>query len=313
MRMEESPTRGAGMDVNGGSAKPQSLPQLQVPSTSKPASPSALAQEQVLSRPPLPHLEEILGAVSHSRNRIRHRTKVRPEGSPLRVQRYLRAQVAGSPLVQRSLRRMRRLLGSHSVNPADSRPSSSSGFFGQSGPKTADATSSGFSFKAPEPIQHSTSFTFGQTVPEPARPSSSSGFGFGQSQPQQPAATAPFTFGPSVSGSAFGSAPASPAFGAQPLAPVSSTSTSFAFSGPSSAPPQHLRQTRLGLVQLLDSPRRLPYSRDSVLALGQIHLIHRLGHIAHPRPRLQQQAIAEMPSLQWVRHPHRRHCLAPAQ
>ena len=236
MRMEESPTRGGGMDANGGSAKPQSLPQLQVPGKAgftfssntgtafgsalpSPfgATPTSLAfgqQNQATS-------QGTSGGFAFNAN---------PKSSE--------GASGGFSFGTTKPAENTAPTGFTFGQPAtESRPSSSSGFaFNQPGPKTADATTSGFSFKAPESIQHSTSFTFGQAAPEPARTSSSSGFAFGQAQAQTPAAASPFAFGSSVNSGAFGSAPASPAFGTQPLAPTSSAP--FSFGGPTSAPPQ---------------------------------------------------------------------------
>ena len=237
MRMEESPTRGGGIDANGGSAKPQSLPQLQMPGKSgfsfgsntgagfgsplhspfgaTPATGFALGQQNQATS------QGTSGGFAFSAN---------PKSSE--------GASGGFSFGTTKPAENKAPTGFTFGQPAtESRPSSSSGFaFNQPGPKTADAASSGFSFKAPESIQHSTSFTFGQTPPEPALTSSSSGFAFGQAQAQTPATATPFAFGSSVSGGAFGSAPASPAFGTQPLAPTSSTP--FSFGGPASAPPQ---------------------------------------------------------------------------
>ncbi|KAI9446630.1 hypothetical protein H4582DRAFT_2069931 [Lactarius indigo] len=237
MRMEESPTRGGGIDVNNGSAKPQSLPQLQMPGKSgfsfnsgtgtgfgspspspfggSPAAGFTFGQQNQATS------QGTSGGFAFGAN-----TKA-PENAS-----------GGFSFGTTKPAENAATTGFGFGQPAsESRPSSSGGFaFNQSGPKTADATASGFSFKAPESIQQSTSFTFGQTAPETARTSSSSGFAFGQSQAQPPAPASPFTFGSSVSGAAFGSAPASPAFGTQPLAPTSSAP--FSFGGPASAPPQ---------------------------------------------------------------------------
>ncbi|KAH9060041.1 hypothetical protein EDB87DRAFT_1684038 [Lactarius vividus] len=237
MRMEESPTRGGGIDVNSGSAKPQSLPQLQMPGKSgfsfnsgtgagfgspspssfggSPAAGFTFGQQNQAAS------QGTSGGFAFGAN-----TKASESAS------------GGFSFGSTKPAENTATTGFAFGQPAsESRPSSSGGFaFNQPGPKTADATSSGFSFKAPESIQQSTSFTFGQAAPEPARTSSSSGFAFGQSQAQPPAPASPFTFGSSLSGGAFGSAPASPAFGTQPLAPTSSTP--FSFGGPTSAPPQ---------------------------------------------------------------------------
>ena len=237
MRMEESPTRGGGLDANGGSAKPQSLPQLQMPGKSgfsfgsgtgvgfgspsssllagTPASGFAFGQQNQATS------QGTSGGFTYGAN-----TKASESASGGFSFGTAKPAENSAPT------------GFTFGQPtSESRPSSSGEFaFNQPGPKTADATSSGFSFKAPEAIQHSTSFTFGQAAPEPARTSSSSGFAFGQAQAQPPVPASPFAFGPSVSGGAFGSAPASPAFGSQPLAPPSSGP--FSFGGPTSAPPQ---------------------------------------------------------------------------
>jgi nucleoporin NUP1 len=238
MRMEESPTRGGRMDVNGGSAKPQSLPQLQMPGSSKPGFSFSTGTGTGFGSPSPSPFE------GNSRSGFTFGQQSQPSSQG----------VSGGFAFSTNKKASESLTGGFSFptpKPAenaaptgftfgqpttDDKPSPSTGFsFSQQGPKTADATSSGFSFKAPEPIQHSTSFTFGQTLPEPVRPSSA-GFPFGQAPPQQPATTAPFTFSSPASGGAFGSAPASPAFGTQPLAPASSTP--FPFAGPTSAPPQ---------------------------------------------------------------------------
>ena len=238
MRMEESPTRGGRMDVNGGSAKPQSLPQLQMPGSSKPGFSFGTSTGTGFGSPSPSPFE------GNSRSGFTFGQQSQPSSQG----------VSGGFAFNTNKKTPESLTGGFSfptpkpaenATPtgftfgqptADAKLSPSAGFsFSQPGPKTADATSSGFSFKAPEPIQHSTSFTFGQTLPEPVRPSSA-GFTFGQAPPQQPAATAPFGFSSPASGGAFGSAPASPAFGTQPLAPASSTP--FPFAGPTSAPPQ---------------------------------------------------------------------------
>ena len=238
MRMEESPTRGGRMDVNGGSAKPQSLPQLQMPGSSKPGISFGSSTGTGFGSPSPSPFE------GNSRSGFTFGQQSQPSSQG----------VSGGFAFNSNKKASESLTGGFSfptpkpaenATPtgftfgqptADAKLSPSAGFsFSQQGPKTADATSSGFSFKAPEPIQHSTSFTFGQTLPEPVRPSSA-GFTFGQAPPQQSTTTAPFGFGSPASGGAFGSAPASPAFGTQPLAPASSTP--FPFAGPTSAPPQ---------------------------------------------------------------------------
>ncbi len=238
MRMEESPTRGGGMDVNGGSAKPQSLPQLQMPGSSKPGfsfgtstgtgfgspSPSPFGGNAgsgfTFGQQNQPSSQGASGGVTFDTN------KKAPEN----------LNGAFSFPITKPAENATPTGFTFGQSTTDGKLSPSTGFsFGQQGPKTAGAVSSGFSFKAPEPIQHSTSFTFGQTLPEPARPSSA-GFAFGNAPPQQSVTTTSFTFNSPASGGAFGSAPASPAFGTQPLAPASSTS--FSFAGPTSAPPQ---------------------------------------------------------------------------
>jgi nucleoporin NUP1 len=237
MRMEESPTRGGGVDANSGSAKPQSLPQLQMPGKAGFAfgSNTGTAFGSALPSP--------FGATPTTGLTFGQQNQATSQGT------------SGGFAFNANPKSSEGASGGFSfgtTKPAEntaptgfsfgqpvteSRPSSSSGFaFNQPGPKTADATSSGFSFKAPESIQHSTSFTFGQTAPEPARTTSSSGFAFGQTPAQTPAAASPFAFGSSVNSGAFGSAPASPAFGTQPLAPTSTAP--FSFGGPTSAPPQ---------------------------------------------------------------------------
>ncbi|KAN0128504.1 hypothetical protein V8E53_013711 [Lactarius tabidus] len=239
MRMEESPTRGGGVDANGGSAKPQSLPQLQMPGKAgfTFSTNTGTAFGSALPSP--------FGATPTTSLAFGQQNQATSQGT------------SGGFAFNANPKSSEGASGGFSfgtTKPAEntaptgfafgqstteSRPSSSSGFaFNQPGPKTADATSSGFSFKAPESIQHSTSFTFGQAAPEPARTTSSSGFAFGQPQApaQTPAAASPFAFGSSVNSGAFGSAPASPAFATQPLAPTSAAP--FSFGGPTSAPPQ---------------------------------------------------------------------------
>ena len=240
MRMEESPTRGGRIDVNGGSAKPQSLPQLQMPGGSKPGFSFGTSTGTGFGSPSRSPFE------GNSESGFAFGQQSQPSGQG----------TSGGFAFGTNKKPSENLNGGFlfpTAKPAenatptgftfgqsttDNKPSPSTGFaFSQPGPKTADATSSGFSFKAPEPIQHSTSFTFGQTLPEPVRPSSASaGFSFGQAPPQQAATTTSFAFSSPASGGAFGSAPASPAFGTQQLAPASSTP--FPFAGPTSAPPQ---------------------------------------------------------------------------
>ncbi|KAI0273841.1 hypothetical protein BC834DRAFT_966304 [Gloeopeniophorella convolvens] len=240
MRMEESPTRGGGMDINGGSAKPQSLPQLQMPNASKSGFTFGGASTGTGFGSPSPSpfggntgtgltfgqqnpdlSQSTSGGFSFGATAKAAETN----GTGF----SFGASKPAEPAAPNGF--------SFGQSTTGSRPSSSSGFaFGQPGPKTAEPTSSGFSFQAPEQIQHSTSFTFGQTAPEAPRPVSSSGFAFGQTQPQQPPPTSGFPFGSSVSNNSFGSAPASPAFGAQTLAPAQPGP--FAFGGPTSAPAQ---------------------------------------------------------------------------
>ena len=237
MRMEESPTRGGGIDASGGSAKPQSLPQLQMPGKSGFSFGSSTGAG---FGSPAPSPFVATPATSFA---FGQQTQAPSQGTsggfafganPKSSEGATGGFSFGTTKPAESTAPTGFTFGPPAT---ESRPSSSSGFaFNQPGPKTADAASSGFSFKAPESIQHSTSFTFGQTAPEPAPASSSSGFAFGQAQAQTPATATPFTFGSSVSGSGFGSAPASPAFGTQSLAPTSSAP--FSFGGPTSAPPQ---------------------------------------------------------------------------
>lgn len=235
MRMEESPTRGGGMDVNGGSAKPQSLPQLQMPGSSKPGFSFGTSTGTGFGSP----LSSPFGGNSGSGFTIGQQNQPSSQGASGGFTFDTNKKSSGSingGFSFPATKPAENPTGSFSQPVTDAKPSPSTGFsFGQQGPKTADATSSGFSFKAPEPIQHSTSFTFGQTLPEPTRPSSA-GFTFGNAPPQQSAANTSFAFNSPASGGAFGSAPASPAFGTQPLAPASSTP--FSFAGPTSAPPQ---------------------------------------------------------------------------
>ena len=239
MRMEESPTRGAGIETNSGTAKPQSLPQLQMPGKAgfTFSSNTGTAFGSALPSPfgATPTTGLAFGQQNQATNQGTSggfAFNANPKSSE--------GASGGFSFGTTKPAENTAPTGFTFAQPAtESRPSSSSGFaFNQPGPKTADATTSGFSFKAPEAIQQSTSFTFGQTAPEPARTSSSSGFAFGQAQAQAqtPAAASPFAFGSSVNSGAFGSAPASPAFGTQPLAPTSSAP--FSFGGPTSAPPQ---------------------------------------------------------------------------
>jgi nucleoporin NUP1 len=237
MRMEESPTRGGGMDVNGGGAKPQSLPQLQMPGSSKPGFSFGTSTGTGFGSP----LSSPFGGNPASGFTFAQQNQPSSQGASggftFGTNKKASEGINGGFSFPATKPGENTTTGSTFGQPVtDAKPSPSTGFsFGQQGPKTADATSSGFSFKAPEPIQHSTSFTFGQTLPEPTRPSSA-GFNFGNAPPQQSATNTSFTFNSPASGGAFGSAPASPAFGTQPLAPASSTP--FSFAGPTSAPPQ---------------------------------------------------------------------------
>lgn len=238
MRMEESPTRGGGIDANGGSAKRQSLPQLQMPGTKPGFSFGSSTGTGFGSPSSSPFVgTPATGLAFGQQNQA---TSHGPSGGFAFGANTKASEGSSGGFSFGTTKPAEHTAPSgfaFGQPTTESRPSSSSGFtFNQPGPKTADATSSGFSFKAPGSIQHSTSFTFGQTAPEPAHTSSSSGFAFGQAQAQPPATASPFTFGSSVSGGAFGSAPASPAFGIQPLAPASSVP--FSFGGPASAPPQ---------------------------------------------------------------------------
>ncbi|KAH9001445.1 hypothetical protein EDB92DRAFT_2100040 [Lactarius akahatsu] len=239
MRMEESPTRGGGIDVNNGSAKPQSLPQLQMPGKSGFSFNSGTGAGFGSPLPSPFGGSPVAGFTFGQGNQATSQGTSGGGGFAFGANAKASESASGGfSFGTTKPAENTATTGFAFGQPAsESRPSSSGGFaFNQPGPKTADATSSGFSFKAPESIQQSTSFTFGQAAPEPARTSSSSGFAFGQSQAQPPAPASPFTFGSSVSGGAFGSAPASPAFGTQPLAPTSSAP--FSFGGPASAPPQ---------------------------------------------------------------------------
>lgn len=238
MRMEESPTRGGGIEVNGGSAKPQSLPQLQMPGSSKPGFSFGTNAGTGFGSP----LPSPFGGNSGSGFTFGQQNQPSSQGASggftFGTNKKASESINGGfsfPATKPTENATS--TGSTFGQPVtDAKPSPSTGFsFGQQGPKTADATSSGFSFNPPEPIQHSTSFTFGQTLPEPTRPSSA-GFTFGNAPPQQSASNTSFAFNSPASGGAFGSAPASPAFSTQPLAPASSTP--FSFAGPTSAPPQ---------------------------------------------------------------------------
>lgn len=269
MRMEESPTRGGGIEVNGGSAKPQSLPQLQMPGTSKPGfSFGTNAGSGFGSPSPSP-----FGGNSGSGFTFGQQNQSSSQGTSGGFTfgtntKASESSSGGFPLTASKPAENAPSTGfTFSQSTTDSKPSLSTGFtFSQPGPKTADATSSGFSFKAPEPIQHSTSFTFGQTPPEPARPSSSTGFNFGQTQPQQPATTTPFAFSSPSSGGAFGSAPASPAFGSQQLAPA--PSTPFPFAGPTSAPPQQPAPNPFGFGSGAGQPTSPAVQQGFTLSFG---------------------------------------------
>ena len=240
MRMEESPTRGGRMDVNSGTAKPQSLPQLQMPGGSKPGFSFGSSTGTGFGSPSRSPFEGNSGSGFTFAQQSQPSNQGASGGFSFGTNKKESENLNGgfSFPTTKPVENATPTGFTFGQPTTDNKPSPSTGFaFSQPGPKTADATSSGFSFKAPEPIQHSTSFTFGQTLPEPVRPSSASaGFSFGQALPQQATTTAPFAFSSPASGGAFGSAPASPAFGTQPLAPASSTP--FPFAGPTSAPPQ---------------------------------------------------------------------------